>query len=252
MKVSLVQQDIVWENPIANFARLDELLAGIESDLIILPEMFSTGFTMNTDAIQHDVQTAGLDWMIKKAKEKSAIICGSLAFKEENKFFNRLYWVTPDGSYSMYNKRHLFSLAKEDQVYQKGSEKLIVEMQDFSICPQICYDLRFPVWTRNTDNYDVLIYVANWPKARVQHWRQLLIARAIENQCYVIGVNRFGVDGGGFEYSGHSAAIAYDGEVMTEVVDHEKIINIELDLDALKKYRERFPFLKDRDAFHIL
>ena len=196
MKVAIIQTALIWENPNANRIQFEEKIRGIEQnvDLIVLPEMFSTGFTMNPETVAETMNGETISWMQTLAKHKNSAITGSLVIVENGKYYNRLVFVLPSGEIKHYDKRHLFSLAGEEKVYTKGKTKLIIEYKGFKICPLICYDLRFPVFSRNVEDYDVLLYVANWPKPRINAWNALLKARAIENMCYVVGVNRIGED----------------------------------------------------------
>jgi omega-amidase len=224
--------------------------------------MYTTGFSMHPERVAEPIQGHTYDWLIKKATEKKAVICGSVAVKEDGKYYNRLYWVDSYGDVSTYNKRHLFRMAKEDQHYTAGDEKIIQQLSGWQVCPLVCYDLRFPVWSRNTykkvdghlkAKYDVLIYVANWPAVRSYPWKQLLIARAIENQCYVIGVNRIGKDGNGFDHSGDSMVINPKGEIISKTrSNHESIETINLDKAFLEEFRKQFPVGLDADDFELL
>ncbi|MCL4157306.1 UNVERIFIED_CONTAM: hypothetical protein GTU68_031931, partial [Idotea baltica] len=208
LKIALVQAALVWENPEKNRSHFSEIIEAIspDVDLVVLPEMFTTGFTMNPQNIDTFEGNKTVAWMQELAAKMNMAIMGSTVFFENGNYTNRLFFAEPSGKVSHYDKRHTFTLAGEDQVYNAGRDKLIVDYKGFKICPMICYDLRFPVWARNVENYDILIYVANWPKRRVDAWDTLLKARAIENMSYCIGVNRVGEDDAGFVYSGHSAA----------------------------------------------
>lgn len=225
--------------------------------------MFSTGFSMSPERIAEDHGGEAFTWMRRIAAEQQAILCGSLAVKEGSSFYNRLYWVQPDGNYQSYDKRHLFSMANEQSFFKAGDTKIIQTVQGIKFCPLICYDLRFPVWSRNNFDktksgaagwtYDVLIYVANWPAVRSYPWRQLLIARAIENQCYVIGVNRVGTDGNGFEHTGDSMIIGPKGEILEQLpAGQEGILQHVLDMENLANFRNQFPAGNDADDFSIL
>lgn len=253
IRITAVQTDIVWEDPIANFERLDSKLNGIkgETDLIVLPEMFSTGFSMNP--IKHAEAHPGpaLKWMQSKAIELEAALCGSVMVSDEGKYYNRLYFVFPDGSSQHYDKRHLFSLAGEQDHFTAGRERLIVEYKGWRICPLICFDLRFPVWSRNHDAYDLLIYVASWPDARIYAWRQLLIARAIENQTYVVGVNRIGDDGTPLHYNGSTCVIDSLGAIYNEISDKEELVQTTLLKSNLEKMKQKLPFLAESDYFAL-
>lgn len=254
LNIALIQADLYWENSNQNLEHFAEKIAKINSkvDLFILPEMFSTGFSMNAEKLAEPPNGLTLKWMQRIANEKSAAITGSVIIEEDGKYFNRLYFVFPDSTYKVYDKHHTFTLAKENETYTAGKERLIVEYKGWKICPLICYDLRFPVWARNTVDYDLLIYVANWPKTRIQAWDTLLQARAIENMTYCAGVNRTGLDGNNYEYTGHSAVYDSLGQAM---FDHEleaeftKVIT--LDKDHLTETRSKLKFLQDRDKFTL-
>lgn len=264
MKVTIIQTHLYWEDRKKNIQHFDTLLNDIkeETDLIVLPEMFTTGFTMNPAALSEPTDGPTLHWMKKKALEKNAVLTGSVAVKEGQNYFNRLFWVDPNGNVSVYNKRHLFRMAKEDEHYFPGHKRIITYIKDWKLCPMICYDLRFPVWSRNTfkqispisceAEYDVLLYVANWPEVRNYPWKQLLIARAIENQCYAIGVNRIGKDGKGLEHSGDSMVINPRGEIISKTKAFEESVEtINLDKEFLEEYRKNFPVGLDADHFEV-
>jgi len=255
LKLALVQTDIVWQDAAKNRIRYSEKIAAINQkvDVFILPEMFSTGFSMHPEGIAETMQGETLLWMKNLASDKNTAICGSIIISEQNKYYNRFLFVQPSGEVEFYDKRHLFSLAGEEKVYSQGNEKLIIEFKGWKICPLICYDLRFPVWSRNVEDYDVLVYVANWPKVRIVAWDSLLKARAIENLCYVVGVNRVGVDANNYEYSGHTAAYDSLGEKLTHSIpNHEGIEIIELQKEQISKTRTKLNFLNDKDSFEIL
>lgn len=253
LKTALVQTSLHWEDKQANFKMLDEKLSGITTgpDIVVLPEMFSTGFSMQPEKFAEKIDGEAVSWMQKKASQLNAVITGSLIIEENGAYYNRLIWLQPDGSMSWYDKRHLFSMAGEEKVYFPGQEKLVVEWKGWKICPLICYDLRFPVWIRNKECYDLLIFVANWPERRVQHWRKLLAARAIENECFVAGVNRVGEDGNNIYHSGSSMAINPMGEILLEAVHTETIATVTLNPEEITKMRRYMPFLKDMDDFKI-
>lgn len=253
LKVALVQTNLHWEDKQVNFKMLDEKLTGITTkpDIIVLPEMFSTGFSMQPEKFAEKIDGESVNLMQQKASQLNAVITGSLIIEENGAFYNRLIWMQPDGNMSWYDKRHLFSMAGEEKVYFPGQEKLVVEWKGWKICPLICYDLRFPVWIRNKECYDLLIFVANWPERRVQHWRKLLAARAIENECFVVGVNRVGEDGNKIYHSGSSMAVNPMGEILLEAVHTETIANVELNPEEITKMRRYMPFLKDMDDFKI-
>lgn len=249
-----VQADLVWENPEENLAFFEEKIHQLSAtiDLVVLPEMFTTGFTMHPENVAETMDGNAISWMKKMASEKQIAITGSLVITDDKKYYNRLVFVHPSGKIETYDKRHSFTLAGEDKVYTSGNEKLIVEYKGWKICPLICYDLRFPVWARNTENYDLLIYMANWPVKRIKAWDTLLKARAIENMCYTIGVNRTGKDGNGYEYSGNSIVVDYLGENLSHLAKNEVgIINAKIDKNHQLKTRKKLGFLNDKDSFSI-
>ena len=208
LKITLLQSDIVWEKPMDNIRNFSQMLSALKtSDLIVLPEMFTTGFSMQPELLKEKMDGPSVQWMKNIAGEKGAAVTGSLIIEEEGRIFNRCVWVFPNGRITHYDKRHLFSMGSEHQHYSAGDKKLVVEYKNWRICPLVCYDLRFPVWSRNLENYDVLIYVANWPANRHHVWKNLLVARAIENQSYCLGVNRIGKDDAGLNYDGDSAFV---------------------------------------------
>jgi omega-amidase len=254
MKITAIQARLNWEDAEANRAYFSEKLAALPeaSDVVVLPEMFTTGFSMNAKALAEPMEGPTLDWMKEQAARLNAAVCGSVIISEHGHFFNRLLWVQPDGSVQEYDKRHLFTLAGEDQHYQAGDGHLLVEWRGWRIMPLICYDLRFPVWSRNVRGYDLLIYVANWPEARSYAWQSLLTARAIENQSYTLGINIVGQDGKGIAYSGDSVAHDYAGEVLYRVSHTEDVFTVELSKEAQEEFRTKFAFLQDRDNFELL
>ncbi|REG89683.1 amidohydrolase [Winogradskyella sediminis] len=254
LKVAIIQTELTWENPEENRRLLSYKIDAILSpvDVIVLPEMFTSGFTMNPSAVAETMEGETLNWLRSKAKQRQALIMGSLVISENNKFYNRMVCVEPSGTITTYDKRHTFTLAGEHNVYTAGTEKVILNYKDWKICPLICYDLRFPVWARNTENYDLLIYVANWPKVRISAWDALLKARAIENMTYCIGVNRVGQDGNKHHYCGHSVAYDVLGNRMDNLPDNKEATEIViLDKDVITKYREKLNFLNDRDNFSL-
>lgn len=253
MKIALIQTELSWENPNENKALLQEKINAISQyvDLIVLPEMFTSGFTMNPKNIAQSMQGEAISWLKETAKDKDCAVTGSLVIEENGNYFNRLVFVFPSGEIQTYDKRHLFTLSGEDKVYTAGKDKLIVDYKGFKICPLICYDLRFPVFARNIEDYDVLIYVANWPKPRVNAWDILLKARAVENMSYVIGVNRIGFDENNHEYVGHSQAVDFLGNYLQEPQEIEGVFIVELDKNELLETREKLNFLTDRDEFQI-
>lgn len=254
LHIAMIQSVLVWEHPIQNRLNFSKKIEAISQsvDIIVLPEMFTSGFTMNPSAVAETMEGETVKWMKEMASKKQAAITGSLVIEEGNHYYNRLLFVHPDGTIETYDKRHTFTLAGEDKVYTAGVKKLIVNYKGWKICPLICYDLRFPVWARNTDNYEVLIYVANWPKVRMVAWDALLKARAIENMTYVIGINRVGIDGNNHEYSGHSTAYDVLGNrIDTIPYNQEAIEIIKLNKTELETYRTQLNFLNDRDSFSL-
>jgi predicted amidohydrolase len=255
LKTAIIQSDLVWENSMQNRLHFTKKIDAIteEVDVIILQEMFTTGFTNNAVKVAETMQGETVQWMLQKAREKNALLMGSVIIEEKAKFYNRFLVAFPNGEIKHYDKRHLFSYAKEDAIYTKGDKKLVFEYKGWRILPLVCYDLRFPVWARNTENYDLLIYVANWPKPRIAAWDILLKARAIENLSYVIGVNRVGTDFNGFEYIGHSAVFDAFGQTILEFEESEENTKIAvLDKNHVTYTREKFGFLNDKDSFKIL
>jgi len=254
LRVTTIQSIIHWENIDANLNHFSKKLDGLKgkTDLIILPEMFTTGFSMEPANLAEPMNGKTMLWLREKATELNAVVTGSFIAIENKRYFNRLVWMQPDGNFQTYDKRHLFTLAGEDKNYQQGIQKLIIEWKGWKICPLICYDLRFPVWARNIENYDLLIYTANWPITRSNAWKTLLEARAIENQCYVVGVNRIGQDGSKLSYGGHSSVIDFGGQVLNRVAEIENVSTIELSKEKMDAFRNKLNFLADRDHFQIL
>jgi len=257
LNVSLVQSDLTWHDAAENrrtFDRLMQPLAG-QTDLIILPEMFSTGFTMDAEAVAEPENGPTTDWLRNAAGMLNAVVTGSIVTRARGKFWNRLIWMRPDGSFEFYDKRHLFRMAGEHEHYAEGDRKLIVDLFGWKICPLICYDLRFPVWSRNRlgseGAYDALIYVANWPERRRYAWQTLLRARAIENVSYCIGVNRVGKDAKEIEYSGDSVVLDFMGQPLMPELEGEAVRTIALDYEALSAFRKRFPAHMDADSFEL-
>ena len=252
LRISLIQLDIAWENPAANIARLEHMLKDLpDTDLIILPEMWATGFSMQPVNIAEPASGPSVQWMKKKASEKKAAIAGSLSTIEGSTYVNRFYLVYPDQSLKTYDKKHLFSYGGEDLQYEAGQDAIEFDILGWKIRPIICYDLRFPVWCRNTTDYDMLLVVANWPAPRIHHWDALIKARAIENQCYLTAVNRVGTDGNGLIYTGHSGVTDMNGTLISDLGETESIQQLTLDKAALEDYRQHFQFLRDRDSFTI-
>lgn len=253
LKVCLVQADLVWEDKAANLAHLEDLLVEKQpkSDLIVLPEMFATGFSMNTVTTWSSMDGPEVVWMQRMAATHKAVVGGSLNIKEEDACYNRFLLVSNEGVIGQYDKRHLFGMAKESTYFRAGEDRLICRIGDWKVNFLICYDLRFPVWSRNDVDYDALVYVANWPDRRAYAWRQLLIARAIENQAFVLGVNRVGEDGNAIHYRGDSAVIDPMGSVLWSYEENEIVHEHFLKADTLEQIRLKLPFLADRDRYKI-
>ena len=248
MKIAFASYDILWESPEKNRSYLDtKLIKG--DDLYILPEMFNSGFSMHPEKFAEDMEGPSISWMRSKARDLEAAICGSLAIRTSRGFANRFVFVQPNGDLEYYDKRHLFAYSGEDKHFTPGNDRVVISYKDWRILLQVCYDLRFPVFARNRMDYELAIYVANWPSTRAAHWRALLKARAIENQSYVIGVNRIGKDGNGLSYSGDSQVYDSNGACIAESKDAEGIFKAELDLEGLQNYRKDLPFLDDADTF---
>ena len=250
IKIGIIQYDIIWHNPNKNQDIISKIIKSkTKVDLWILPEMFSTGFTMEPEKIAETMKGITIKWMKNISKKINSSIMGSIVIKEKNKFYNRLIFVNPKGNIKFYDKHQLFTYAGENKHYTRGNKKLIIEFKGWKIRPLICYDLRFPVWSRNTDEYDLLIYVAQWPKNRISAWNTLLKARSIENICYCICVNRIGIDKNKLEYIGNSSIYDPLGKRILFLSDKKKFQIIELDKEKLISVRKRFPFLNDRDSF---
>jgi predicted amidohydrolase len=253
VKVSLIQTATHWHDPEANHRHFHELLNQVPADtgLVVLPEMFSTGFTMSSREVAQPMEGATVNWLIDEAAARQKALCGSVVIEESGAFYNRFLWVTPDGVTACYDKRHRFRMAGEHDHYSAGENRLIVEYQGWRICPMVCYDLRFPVFFRNRGDYDVLVCVANWPAARAVHWETLLKARAIENQCYVVAVNIIGTDGNDVDYAGGSCVLDPQGEPLAIAGDADGVFSATLDQGQLADYRQRFPAWQDADAFSL-
>ena len=251
IRVALIQSELVWQDSLANqhyFEQQFRQHSGVQ--LFVLPEMFNSGFSMDSTRIAETMEGLTVQWMQQQAKLTGAAICGSVAIAEQGQIFNRLLFVTPDAMVQFYDKRHLFRMGGEQQHYQAGSERVIVSYLGFRFCLQVCYDLRFPVFARNQQDYDALIYVANWPQARRMVWRTLLQARAIENQAYVLGCNRIGSDANDLNYSGDSMVVDYLGQIQTELATGQAgVILAELNLVALQQFKQKFPAYLDADPF---
>ena len=277
LKVTLIQSELHWENVDKNLTMFTDKINAIDeaTDIIVLPEMFNTGFSMESEKLAEHMSGKTVSWMMQMAKNTNAVIVGSLIVTEHDEYYNRLIWAQPNGNYYAYDKRHLFRMADEHEYFSAGENRLIVEYKGWRICPLICYDLRFPVWSRNTsfchpepveglknltpitqyptqNVYDILIYIANWPAARKAPWSKLLEARAIENQCYVVGLNRVGKDGKQIDYTGNSAVINPKGERVSTIPENKNITQTHtISLDELNSFREKFPVGMDADKFEI-
>lgn len=259
LTISLIQTNLHWEDKKANLQMLEQKIGGIKerTEIVLLPEMFSTGFSMNPALLAESMDGETMSWMKRVSAEKKIILAGSIIIKENDHFYNRLVWMLPNGHYGVYDKRHRFAYAGEDQHYTSGHKRLLSSVKGWKINLLVCYDLRFPVWARqqtdgSTPEFDMLVYVANWPDKRILAWKTLLQARAIENQCYVIGVNRVGKDGNDINYSGNSMIIDPMGDILYNKENEEDIFTITLAKDRLVEIREKFPFWKDADKFMII
>ena len=251
LKITLIQTELAWEDIERNLSMFDAIIDDIQDDthLVILPEMFTTGFTMNAENLAQDMTGSSVKWLRDKSKQKNVDLVGSIIADDNGRFFNRLIWAKPEGDMLTYDKRHLFRMAGEEKVYSAGHKNIIVELSGWKIRPFVCYDLRFPLWTRNfSKQYDAAIFIANWPERRSNHWKLLLQARAVENQCYVVGVNRIGIDGNGHPYSGDSSIIDPWGNVLFHKHDEACIFTAELSYDVLNNCRESFPAWMDADT----
>jgi predicted amidohydrolase len=251
LRVTLIQTSLYWESPQKNRAHFDALFQNItNTDLIVLPELFSTAFSVSAEAEKMDGITIG--WLKQKSAQLSSVIIGSLIIEENKKRYNRLVCIYPDGEVFHYDKRHLFSLMNEQQYFSGGKSKLIIDVKGWKVSPLICYDLRFPVFSRNQEDYDLLVYVANWPVSRISQWKKLLPARAIENQSYVVAVNRIGEDNNHIIFNGSSCVIDFEGNTLANLNDKDVCFKIELNKSKLFNYRKKFPFLSDKDSFTIV
>jgi omega-amidase len=261
LKITLIQSDLHWEDIEANLAMFEEKIWQIGSqntDVIVLPEMFTTGFTMAAPKLAEHMNMRTTKWMKQMADQTGALILGSFAAKVHDRYYNRLLWMEPGGNHKTYDKRHLFRMANEHKIYSQGESLLIATWKGWRICPLVCYDLRFPVWSRNRWdasskklNYDLMIYVANWPMIRINAWDTLLKARAIENLSYVVGVNRVGIDGNNVEHNGHSSIISPKGDTIFTVEESETIKTMEISANSLHAFRDKFPAYYDADEFSI-
>ena len=254
LNISIIQTELHWEDKEKNLDAFSSYINSIESptDLIVLPEMFNTGFSVKPEKLAETHFGETTQWLAQKASEKNCIITGSIIAVDKGEYFNCLIWMQPNGDYQYYDKRHLFRMANEHHLYTGGNEKLITELNGWKICPLICYDLRFPIWSRNRNDYDVLIYVANWPAVRSHAWKTLLQARAIENQAYVVGVNRIGKDGNGIEYSGDSMIVDPKGfQISKTPANTNSVETLSISFSELEKYRSQFPVAMDADNFEL-
>jgi len=255
MKATIIQTGLIWEDKSANLRHISSLIemAAPGSGIVVLPEMFTTGFTMNPAPLAETMDGHAVSWMKEKASSGGFALCGSLIIMEDDKFYNRLVFVTPEGKITTYDKRHLHSMSGEHAVYSRGNKRVVCSYHEFSFNMQVCYDLRFPVWSRNRNDTDVIIYSANWPSVRSNVWKALLIARAIENQCYVIGVNRVGENPDGTTYAGESAIIGPRGEILASLEPgSEGVASAVLSMVTLEKYRNDMPVWRDADPFELI
>lgn len=258
LTITTIQSNLIWEEKSANLRLLEQKIAGIEekTEIVVLPEMFNTGFSMRPQALAETMDGETVEWMKRVSRENGIVLTGSLMIEEAGNYYNRLVWMLPNGQHGHYDKRHLFAFGEEDKHYSPGNKRLIASVKGWKINLLVCYDLRFPVWARQKKNeagaeYDVLIYVANWPERRSHAWKTLLCARAIENQCYVVGVNRVGSDGKNVYHSGNSLVIDPLGQVLYHMADEEDVNTITLQKEMLEDVRSKFPFWKDADSFNI-
>ena len=268
LTITTIQSNLIWEDKAANLRMLEQKITGMEekTEIVVLPEMYSTGFSMKPELLAETMNGETIEWMKRVSRENGIVLTGSVMIKEEENYFNRLVWMLPNGQFGYYDKRHLFAFAEEDKHYSAGNKRLIASVKGWKINLQVCYDLRFPVWARqkapsqpppkgeepnHSHEYDVLIYVANWPERRSHAWKTLLCARAIENQCYVVGVNRVGTDGNNVYHSGNSLVIDPLGQVLYHMADEEDVNTITLQKEMLEDVRSKFPFWKDGDSFNI-
>lgn len=249
LKIAGLNLDISWKNKEENFRQIEKEFVSVKADLFLLPEMFSTGFCMEAGEVA-DRKEESLTWMKSFAKSKNSAVAGSVSVEENGKFYNRFYFVFPDGNFEYYDKRHLFSYSGEDKIYTAGTERKIIDYKGFKILLQVCFDLRFPVFSRNQSDYDAILYVANWPKSRVDAWKSLLKARSIENQAFLFGLNRIGMDGYNLEYEESSLVYFPDGKEISK--RQNNIVSTEWNLDELNEFRNKFPFLNERDGFEII
>jgi predicted amidohydrolase len=255
LKIVLLQQDLSWENVSENLAHFGKLIYGLnqEVDLVILPEMFTTGFSMRPENFAQSNQAHTLETIKKWASEKNVAICGSIMLAENSKYYNRFFWVEPNSDFKYYDKAHLFRMGEENLHYSKGKTQQLINYKGWKIAPFVCYDLRFPVWMRRTKtyNYDLILLVANWPERRAAHWKALTLARAIENQCYLVAVNRIGSDINNINHSGDSRVINPLGEIVCDAKDSNELFIASINKDAVDNYRQQFPVEEDADPFEL-
>jgi len=259
LTITTIQSNLLWEEKATNLRMLEQKIASIQekTEIVVLPEMFNTGFSMRPEALAETMEGETVEWMKRVSSENGIVLTGSLMIEEAGNYYNRLVWMLPNGQHGHYDKRHLFAFGEEDKHYSRGNKRLIASVKGWKINLQVCYDLRFPVWARQQHTeagaeYDLLIYVANWPERRSHAWKTLLCARAIENQCYVVGVNRVGSDGNNVYHSGNSLVIDPLGQVLYHMADEEDVNTITLQKEMLEEVRTKFPFWKDADDFNIL
>jgi predicted amidohydrolase len=253
LTIALAQFNIEWESVDLNLGKIESMVSDskIETDILVLPEAFNTGFSTQSKTLAEQPNGKTVQWMRTLSSKYNCAVCGSLFINDEDRYYNRFYWVEPDGKTHFYDKRHLFSMGGEDHLFSHGIKQLTIEYKGWKIFPQICYDLRFPVWSRNVNGYDLLINVANWPAARSEVWKTLLKARAIENQCYVVAVNRIGTDGNKIDHSGNSLVIDPKGIKIFKAHHREMIETVTLDYHQLHHFRNKFNTLKDGDSFNL-
>jgi len=254
LTLSLIQADLHWQDPLANRAELTKNIASLSgaTDLIILPEMFTTGFTMEAAGLAESMDGPSVRWMADMAKKAGTTLCGSLIIESGGRHYNRLVWMPPQGQATCYDKRHLFRMAGEQDHYSAGEQRVIASLKGWRICPLVCYDLRFPVWSRGVNEFELLLYVANWPASRRSAWRTLLPARAVENLCYVAGVNRVGTAGNGVNYIGESGVYDYLGNPLAEGGEDARVLTVQLSGRKLMRYRDKFPAWRDADHFRLV
>jgi predicted amidohydrolase len=253
--LTLIQADLFWENPKANREQFEKIISELNkpTDILILPEMFTTGFSMRPQTFAEPMEGPTMEWMAAVSAQTQIHLVGSLIIEQQQRYYNRRIWMKPEGEYEYYDKRHLFRMAGEDRVYAAGTRRLIVNVNGWNVLPLICYDLRFPAWARNRHNeYDLLLYLANWPQRRIAHWDLLITARAVENQTYVAAVNRVGKDGNGIAHPGHSVVSDYLGNKLTDLGETETLQTVKLEKEPEEHFRRKFPVWKDADEFTII